>query len=184
MSPWATFYEGREGASYLAYVKQRYAPFIDAIEIRIDHKDLVLEIGCGTSTITKTLSDREILWNKVAFAATDVDPAMVDITRQRIADPEVRVYREDVLDKFPTHADVVHSHGMLEHFDDLMIGRILDNYRHARAQVHYVPGLYDKPTFGDERLMSVDAWWKICKPAGLSQIITFNDGLDYALVFE
>jgi hypothetical protein len=58
---------------------------------------------------------------------------------------------------------------------------VIDNYRHAHTQVHYVPGLYDKPTFGDERLMSVDAWWKICKP---SQIITFNDGLDYALVFE
>lgn len=49
------------------------------------------------------------------------------------------------------------------------------------AQVHYVPGLYAEPSFGDERLMSVDAWWKICQP---DQIITFNGGLDYALVFE
>jgi hypothetical protein len=45
------------------------------------------------------------------------------------------------------------------------------------VQVHYVPGLYPAPTFGDERLMSVAEWWDICNP---SQIITFNDGLDYA----
>lgn len=52
---------------------------------------------------------------------------------------------------------------------------------HARVQVHYVPGLYEKPTFGDERLLPVQAWWEIAKP---DQIITFNGGLDYALVFE
>jgi SAM-dependent methyltransferase len=178
MSPWATFYEGREGASYLDYVKQRYEPFIAAISTRIRYDDTVLEIGAGTGTITRALQWRG---RKARFCASDIDPEMVDRTKERLKEfAAVSVYRENAF-LGGTRADVVHSHGMLEHFCDDNIRQVIDNYRHAHTQVHYVPGLYDKPTFGDERLMSVDAWWKICKP---SQIITFNDGLDYALVFE
>jgi SAM-dependent methyltransferase len=183
MSPWATFYEGREGTSYLDYVKQRYAPYVEAIRNRLDEDDLVLELGTGTGTITKAIVDRlGVDASCMRFAATDIDPEMVDIAKCRLNADDVSVYREDAIGTmFPTRGDIVHSHGMLEHFDDATIRLVIDNYRHARAQVHYVPGLYAAPTFGDERLMSVDAWWKICKP---SQIITFNDGLDYALVFE
>jgi hypothetical protein len=76
---------------------------------------------------------------------------------------------------------VVHSHGMLEHFDDHTIRDVIRAHSHARVQVHYVPGLYDEPTFGDERLMPAESWMDICAP---NQIIKFNDGLDYALIFE
>lgn len=185
MSPWATFYEGREGASYRDYVKDRYAPFIDAIDSRINHNELVLELGAGTGTITSILADYDQKHN-VKFAATDLDPVMVDLSRNRMQGLglDVACYQMDALGRFVSKADVVHSHGMLEHFDDDTIFQIITHHRSAYVQVHYVPGLYDKPTFGDERLMSVDAWWKICKPAGCSQIITFNYGLDYALIID
>lgn len=184
MSPWAKFYEGREGASYLAYVKERYAPYIGAITSRIAADDLVLELGTGTGTITKALVD-VVGRSETDFAASDIDPTMVEIARERLSEDNVPVWQVDAINgKHSSLAEVVHSHGMLEHFDDNTIRKVIDNYRRARVQVHYVPGLYDKPTFGDERLMSVDQWWRICKPVGCSQIITFNDGLDYALVFE
>lgn len=78
-------------------------------------------------------------------------------------------------------ADVVHSHGMLEHFDDHTIRDVILAHSHARVQVHYVPGLYDEPTFGDERLLPAEAWMDICAP---DRIVKFNGGLDYALIFE
>jgi trans-aconitate methyltransferase len=181
MSAWKAFYEGREGHDYQSYVEQRYAPFINAINDRIGSRDLVLEIGCGTGTITKALYGvREFPSTK--FCATDVDPAMVNSTRQRMGTLDVAVYAQDALNsRFPTQADVVHSHGMLEHFSDDDIRKIIANYSSARVQVHYVPGLYPEPTFGDERLMSVADWWRIAQP---DQILTFNEGLDYALIFE
>lgn len=179
MSPWATFYAGREGHSYLEYVKERYQPYIHAIIDRIKHDDLVLELGTGTGTITKALVDSCYIPG-VDFAATDIDPEMAVIARQRLATDNVPVWISDAIKGHPVKAQVVHSHGMLEHFADDDIRKIIDAYRHARVQVHYVPGEYKEPTFGDERLMPVSAWWQICKP---DQIITFNDGLDYALVF-
>jgi SAM-dependent methyltransferase len=181
MSAWKTFYEGREGHGYQQYVEKRYAPFLKAIGDRIRPSDLVLELGAGTGTITKALND-EHGWREIKLAATDVCPEMLKITRDRLSDAaDVAVFQMDALCPFPSKGDVVHSMGMLEHFSDDMIRKIIRRHSHARVQVHYVPGLYDAPTFGDERLMSVEAWWKICRP---SQIITFNDGLDYVLIFE
>jgi trans-aconitate methyltransferase len=184
MSAWKNFYAGREGHDYRMYVQKRYAPFIEAIASRINYLDLVLELGTGTGTITSLLADYHCD-DTSKFAATDIDDEMVQIAKERMDDlnlADVQVYREDALSHlFPTRAEVVHSHGMLEHFDDHTIRKIIDNYRHARVQVHYVPGLYGEPTFGDERLLPVQAWWDICKP---DQIITFNEGLDYALIFE
>lgn len=178
MSAWKSFYEGREGHSYLEYVKERYQPFIRAIYDRIRACDLVMEIGAGTGTITAALAPLP----GVDFVATDIDPAMVDIARKRLSPLDVPVWRRDAVNPIsPTRAEVVHSHGMLEHFSDDDIRSIIDKYKCARVQVHYVPGMYGEPTFGDERLMPVQAWWDIAKP---DQIITFNGGLDYALIFE
>lgn len=180
MSPWATFYAGRDSASYLEYAKLRYAPFIDAIASRIEHQATVLELGAGTGTITAALQWRG---RKAYFITTDIDDDQLATLDKRFAEtPAVSVGKLNAMSPWGPYADVVHSHGMLEHFDDARIQRVISNWKsRSRFQVHYVPGLYPSPTFGDERLMSVDAWWKICKP---SQIITFNDGLDYALVFE
>lgn len=182
MSAWKNFYAGREGHDYRMYVRDRYAPFIEAIASRVKCIDLVLELGTGTGTITSLLADYHNDETS-KFAATDIDPEMVSIAKERMADHnliDVSVYRENAFIG-GTQAEVVHSHGMLEHFDDFTIRKIIENYSHARVQVHYVPGMYGEPTFGDERLMPVQAWWDICKP---DQIVTFNEGLDYALIFE
>ncbi|WP_316196545.1 class I SAM-dependent methyltransferase [Bradyrhizobium sp. SZCCHNS3053] len=175
-SAWATFYEGRSGADYLAYARIRYAPFIETILTSIQSGDTALELGAGTGTITKALLDARAQANLVA---SDIDPEMRRMAMRRLGSAV------DVIDidatRAPTlRADVVHSHGMLEHFDDDTIRKVIRTHGHARTQVHYVPGLYDTPSFGDERLMSVADWWRICEP---DQILTFNGGLDYALIF-
>lgn len=180
MSPWAKFYTGRDNASYLAYAKERYRPFISAVASHILPGDFVLELGAGVGTITKALVDMASWPSDIAFAATDTDKDQLERLARRFEGSHVLTSQLDAK-ALECCADVVHSHGMLEHFNDDDIRQVIDAHRDARAQVHYVPGLYERPTFGDERLMSVDQWWKICKP---SEIITFNEGLDYALVFE
>jgi cyclopropane fatty-acyl-phospholipid synthase-like methyltransferase len=179
MSPWAQFYAGRADASYLEYAKQRYAPFIEAIRSRITAGDVVLELGAGVGTITAALFGVDEF---ATLVATDNDPDQLAALRKRFDETDVLVARRDATGGISGPADIVHSHGLLEHFDDETIRKVVDTYRGvARAQVHYVPGCYPTPTFGDERLMPVSRWWEIVKP---SQIITFNDGLDYALVIE
>lgn len=179
-SAWATFYEGRHGDDYLSYVKERYAPFISEISNRIQLGDTVLELGAGTGTITAALHEQYAM-HPVSFIASDKDVDMRRILRRRLLKTKVSVIALDAK-RVPTHyADVVHSHGMLEHFDDHTIRDVILAHSHARVQVHYVPGLYDEPTFGDERLLPAEAWMDICAP---NQIIKFNDGLDYALIFE
>lgn len=179
MSPWSQFYAGRANASYLEYAKHHYKPFIDAICSRITAGDTVLELGAGVGTITAAL---EPIIELATLVASDIDPDQLYAMNQRFEGTDVIVSRLDATSGVPASADVIHSHGMLEHFDDDTIRKVIDSYRGlAHSQVHYVPGMYPKPTFGDERLMPVERWWDIVKP---SQIITFNDGLDYALVIE
>jgi Methyltransferase domain len=180
VSKWSEFYVGRAGNSYLRYAERRYAPFIDAIRVRIRPNDYVMELGAGVGTITAALE--RVTGSDVRFAATDSDPEQVAVMRQRFRWRRLPVdvgWRDASV--MCTVGDVVHSHGMLEHFDDETIRRVIRSHPGARHQIHYVPGLYDKPSFGDERLMSVDSWWRICKP---TQIVTFNQGLDYALIFD
>lgn len=180
-SAWADFYAGRDGDDYLRYVEERYAPFISAIVHRWKANDLVLEIGAGTGTISKALSLFPHPFG-LSLNATDVDPEMVKLTKKRLWFDNVATYQLNAItERLVPQAQVVHSHGMLEHFDDATIRQVIHNFRNARVQVHYVPGLYDAPSFGDERLMSTEQWEDICAP---DQIITFNGGLDYALVFE
>lgn len=178
MSRWSDFYAGRGGDDYLAYARERYAPFIAAIRDRITTKftktpDRVVELGCGTATITRAIYQCDAL-----YYATDTDREMLKMADNRLRGrAEVRWHDA----REPVMADIVHSHGLLEHFDDRTIRAIVSANRSYAKQLHYVPGLYPAPSFGDERLMSVEQWRDICHP---DDVITFNDGLDYILVFN
>lgn len=52
----------------------------------------------------------------------------------------------------------------------------------AHTSIHYVPSSkYEKPSFGDERLMTPAEWVAIAAP---TSIVEFNDGYDLALIWE
>jgi hypothetical protein len=57
---------------------------------------------------------------------------------------------------------------------------VIDRHRDY-YQVHYIPGQYPSASFGDERLLPLSHWQKVLRPA---RAFTFNEGLDYALVFH
>lgn len=181
MSAWSEFYSTRAHtySRYAEYAKIRYAPFITKILNRVVWNSSVAEIGCGMATITTILKGAS---PTLQYVATDLDREMLDIAKLHIPHG-ILLLEHDAIYPLGTNIakfDVVHSHGLLEHFANEPIQQIIHSHRDA-YQVHYVPGLYDKPSFGDERLLSVDQWKKICSP---DEIHTFNDDLDYALIFH
>ena len=175
---WPSFYSGRGGQDYQQYVQQRYTPFIAAVRARIAGSDNVLELGCGTSTITKALSGAGALG--VNLYATDNNAEMIKLAKARLKGTAAVVFLRDAFEAF-SHADVVHSHGLLEHFADEQILQIV-RADSGCAQIHYVPGLYASPSFGDERLLP-KAYWQELLGASWS-VETFNEELDYILVKE
>jgi SAM-dependent methyltransferase len=180
---WTEFYKGRLlDQGYRDYAFNRYMPFIDTIVSHIKEGDRVIEIGCGLATITSLISKMpERPW--AGFRCFDVCPEMVSLARINLES----TYPVDIGDaRLPTnrYPDVVHSHGMLEHFNDDDIRAVISANKAdgARAAIHYVPGWkYEKPSFGDERLMTGQRWKKICSP---TRITEFNSGYDFILEWD
>jgi SAM-dependent methyltransferase len=184
---WEEFYRGRLlDKGYQEYVSDCYAPFIQRILGRIKLGDRVIEAGCGLATITSILTERRKIF--CGFRCFDICPNMVEYAKITLGDiSPTEGYPVDIGDaRYPTgrFPDIVHSHGMLEHLNDDDIRKVIDASRKdgARFAIHYVPGeKYQKPSFGDERLMSVAAWKDIANP---TDIVTFNDDHDYILEWD
>ena len=173
MSQWSDYYKSRIGETYPKYVLTRYKEFIDAI---ISEGFLTIrEEGCGISSVSKALS---ILGINVT-SMFDIDKDQIEFSRINLNSD--KPYVGNI---FSDHSkvDLIFSHGVLEHFSDENIRNILNRQkREAKRVVHYVPSAkYEKPSFGDERLLTVDYWKKIFNPIN---IIEFNGGYDLCLIF-
>lgn len=184
MCAWLDFYKGRLlDAGYLEYAAKRYAPYLDAIRSRILSGDRVVEIGCGLATMTRLLVDSKPPNAMVGFRCYDISQDMVGYARMNL--PEgFPVEVGDARKPTGRLPDIVHSHGMLEHFSDDDIRSVIQASKDdgARVCVHYVPGAkYETPSFGDERLMTVAQWREISHP---TDVVTFNNDFDYALIWK
>lgn len=189
MSKWSRFYEGRVGHGYTEYAAGRYDPFIDVIARQLHPGDRVLELGCGIATITRILASRrryDQLEPLVHFQACDNDPDQIEFARKNLAGiPHVEAFMHDMRDSFTDQCPtVIHTHGVLEHFDDWTLDRYMELQRLSgcRIAIHYVPShKYDAPSFGDERLMSLGSWERLTH---YTDAFTFNDGYDYCLIWR
>lgn len=182
-SKWAQMYASRVGDSYPAYVAQQYRPFLDIITQVTQPNDTVIEAGCGIGTITKIIS-RET--HSADYKAFDKDMAQVMLTEQNLKGiHNIKwIGQGDILDPMMyRNANVIHSHGVLEHFDDRTIARVLGHQQEsgARALVHYVPlEGWVTGSYGDERLLSPEHWQRVHNP---TDIVLFNEDKDAALVW-
>lgn len=97
--------------------------------------------------------------------------------------PGVATSCKSILDVVEEKWDTIHSHGVLEHFDQEDVKTIIKNQlAAAEVLVHYVPGNKHKtPSFGDERLLSLDEWKKMVRP---THAFAFNDDHDYVLIWN
>ena len=193
---WVDFYEPRmrtvEFNGYREYFDLRYRHFLCAIhDVGADIKPKrIVEVGCGTAMVTsrlRFLHDKGIgrtRWLNNADRITilvDSDPCMLAFAARWL--PESVQVLADIREEQPA-SQFYHGHGVLEHFSDTDILKILELHRQggAKAAVHYVPGnKYKTRSFGDERLMPLEFWRDLTKP---TEVTTFNDDYDYCLIWR
>ena len=179
MSEWAKFYMGRVGDGYTNYAEKRYAPMIE--ELNCDARS-VLEEGCGIGTVSKILLNYQPFLD---VTLADLDLTMLRLAIKNLGDrlPIDKIKMMDIRGKDKPCVDLIHSHGVLEHFQDQDIKVILRHQRDKCAKlIHYVPtDGYDKPSFGDERLLPIQYWLDKFNP---TRYKTFNNDKDLLLIWE
>ncbi len=151
---------------------------------------ILKEEGCGIGTVSLAISDmeeklagamgligasekKEVL--KVIFS--DIDNTMLWLCHENTCPIYSGDYlgnvpffycRENICEpKFFEASSMVVTHGVLEHFADDDIMKIISTYDNDNVlfQAHYVPtDRYKSPSFGDERLLAPEAWNALVKP--------------------
>lgn len=189
LSKWGEMYRSRIGESYPAYCRQQYRPFLDTIRSEIYDLSLsqpivtVREEGCGIATITKILA-QDTDPNGVIYSVMDIDADQVVNARASLRPLMQRVdIQLGNIMKPQKPVDIIHGHGVLEHFSDVQIHNILERQcREAGIVVHYVPLIgWGHQSFGDERLLPADHWVEIHQPYYWE---VFNDGKDLVMVWR
>jgi SAM-dependent methyltransferase len=182
MKSWKTIYQDRLNDRYRNHIKNKYAKFIEIVQ---DSNDRFAEFGCGAGFLSRAILSNNPNSKHVCL---DICPDMLALTKENLKDFDNFItLQHDILKPF-NQLDLkgysIHSHGVLEHFNDQEIKVILKYQKQVSNErsFHYVPGFkYQIPSRGDERLLTKDQWNSICRP---SEIIEFNDGYDYVLVFN
>lgn len=179
MKSWYDIYSERMNQSYLDHVTKKYQPFIKAI---YDEKaNAATEIGCGAGNITKILRGMNF-YPGCSYTLIDSCPLMLGLAVRNNPSARCNFICGDVRE-VSRQSDLIHSHGLLEHFSDDDILSIVENgLEAAPVQIHYVPtSKYETPSRGDERLMDIHQWSKILKGTGKLSFDIFNDGYDLTI---
>jgi len=177
---WIAYYRDRvNDYGYFLHFMDKYAPFLDKIEeLWPDRMYGVAEFGCGMANTCKYLAQLRTS----QFYCYDIDPDMLALAEEnmRSTNYDSLFHIHDITQTLPNRRyDIVHSHGVLEHFSDMDIENIFYHQTQVTDHiVHYVPtDGYETPSFGDERLMSPEKWAEILSAFDV-EMETFNDGLD------
>lgn len=198
---WSDFYKGRLGQSYVSHVYKNYKAHIEAIRRYIIQLSLskdksktikplrVVEAGCGIGSITLNLADMSD-HKTVICSGFDVSEGQVVNSRENAllnnVGDRVSFHKGDIFNRdMYKDAHIIHSHGVLEHFNDDDIMEILLTQLSApnvRYVIHYVPlEGWKTPSYGDERLLPLTHWVNEFAP---TRTVAFNDGKDAVLIWD
>ncbi len=181
MSNWHDYYKNRvNNIKYEEYFYNKYNPFINCILKNINGEDKILEMGCGTALITKLISRGR---SDVNFNISDNDPSMLKLSELNLNNKNIDKALMDIKKPLNNKFSIIHSHGVLEHFNPSEIKEIINiQLKASKYLIHYVPsGNYKNKGFGDELLISKESWQDI---AGPDDIIEFNKGYDLILIWH
>ena len=180
MKPWIDIYKDRLNNQYYEYFKKQYKPFLE--QLKKYSRGINHEIGCGMGNSTRFLKEYNSS-NYIDYFCYDLCPEMLSLAMKNIQSNHVFYKNIDIktIDFLEFPQGLVHSHGVLEHFSDEEINKIIIN-NNTDVQVHYVPS--DKwitPSRGDERLLSKEYWQDKFEP---DEVIEFNEGKDLILIWK
>lgn len=198
MNDWYAFYQNRLNSRYIEHLENRYDYFISNIENYVTELQsdfsieniMIVELGAGCSNISRILYDRlNPKYNNVFFTAVEQDEKMCQLSKINIGKRAIQLFRADALKLDYTEscnktAYIFMSHGLLEHFPDCDITKILSykTDKNITKHFHYVPSYkYETPSFGDERLLSKAQWESILVKTKNAKIEQFNNGFDYLI---
>ena len=171
---WPEFYKTRVNNGYYDYFCTKYEDFLDTIlSVLPDRFYGIGEFGCGLANTTRFLTEN----SNHHHYCYDNDQDMLKLAQLNNPDSnDIAYHIHDITVPMNRRYDLIHTHGVLEHFSDRQIIHILSSFaRMANIQVHYVPtNGYHTPSFGTERLMSVDKWKKLCQHLN-HWVVPFND---------
>jgi SAM-dependent methyltransferase len=86
----------RQQEGYMPDREVRFAALLDVVEAVAGPRPLVLDLACGTGTISRRLLER---FPEARTIAVDIDPALLTIARATLADDQrVRFVRTDLAD--------------------------------------------------------------------------------------
>ncbi len=166
MNNWYEFYKNRINSTYQQYFEKRYEPFLNMI--KGENPEEIFEAGCGIGSVSKYIVDH----TNIECCGIDLCPDMVSLANRNLNATDM--FEKCNIFDYSTDTLTV-THGVLEHFSDEDIIRILKLYPNS---IHYVPlDKYITPSFGDERLLSVEHWIRLVNPR---EYILFNNGYDLA----
>lgn len=188
MTKWSQFYNGRNCDSYRKYFEVKYRKFIDMIVDKASGYEIpfIHEVACGMGNTTRFIANNPMM-NKSVLSASDNDPEMLIMAAQNLFNcgvDNIALMKEDAfsIGSNGESYDIIHSHGFIEHFtDDEILTLINAQLACCEHAIHYVPGdKYKEPSFGDERLLSVEKWMEL----NPTDIIEFNEGFDIILYWK
>jgi len=176
---WYEFYKNKCNEQYYQYICSKYYRFIYEIFEHLKDNMSIGEFGCGIGNITKML----IKYNPYSFHnLIDSSSSILDLANNHLRNTNGRydLTQWDILEPYKIKFDLIHSHGVLEHFSNQDITKIINNQLAiSPLLIHYVPSdKYDYKSFGDERLLPKEYWRREFKP---TEIIEFNNGYDLIL---
>lgn len=170
MSKWSKIYETQlaEAGSVTNFIKNKISykkQLIEIIKTYCNKNGRILEIGSGSgvTTIHLNLSGYKTI-------GVDQDPDMINFARsisgvQKDTSTNFEIDNLRTLNKIKGYFDVIFSNGVMEHFTDNDIIKIIN--RHL-LMCHYlifsIPSDYfsmNQRIYGDERFMNAKKWHQI-----------------------
>lgn len=182
MKTWFEIYSERMNKRYTDHLANKYSTFLEILHsVKANH---ATEIGCGAGNITRILREMTT-YSKANYTLIDNCPKMLSLAIQNNPVHSCKFMCANILD-VSQESDLIHSHGVLEHFRDEDIQLIIEmGLEAAPVQIHYVPGAkYKVPSRGDERLLEPDQWEHILRRYRKVSVSTFNDDFDIMLEIQ
>jgi len=188
---WPDFYQHRiNSMAYEAYFAERYQKMLEFMHEIVPKHNLIVEEGVGIASLAKAF--HTLYPDHAGFVGFDNNYDMLVLAMKNTAGLDTIFAYDDILNSKWDKPDMqmgltpqlVVTHGVLEHFTDEQIPSVLDRYANKGDEIkysslHYVPtDKYLMPSFGDERLLSVEHWLNLVKP---TEWFTMNDGYDLVL---